>query len=181
MKDKNNDRGDWMQTFTGKRFYLLDPQPEDIDIIDIAHALSMTCRYGGHTEKFYSVAEHSFLISRALPQPLKLAGLLHDSAEAYVGDVISPVKPKLNGFKDLENKILSVICEKYGCLNFIGNHLIKKADFDILKNEHEQAMKPGVEWSYQGDGMDVMIEFWNPEEAKRRFLAEFKIVRDYNG
>jgi hypothetical protein len=85
-------RGDWMQTFTGRAFYPLDPRPEDIDPVDIAHALSLICRYGGHSSRFYSVAEHCVLMSHAVAPEHALWALLHDATEAYLGDMIRPLK-----------------------------------------------------------------------------------------
>lgn len=71
--------GDWIQTFTGRQFWPLDPQPDHIDIADIAHALAHDCRFGGHCRRFYSVAEHSVLLSRAVAPEFRLAALMHDS------------------------------------------------------------------------------------------------------
>jgi hypothetical protein len=75
-------RGDWMQTFTGRRFWPLDPRGEDVLIEDIAHALSLLTRYGGHCTRFYSVAEHSVLLARAATPENALWLLLHDASEA---------------------------------------------------------------------------------------------------
>lgn len=61
--------GDWMQTFTGRQFWPMDPRPEDLDILDIAHALSLLCRFGGHCQRFYSVAEHSVHVSTLATAP----------------------------------------------------------------------------------------------------------------
>jgi len=81
----------WITTYTGKRFHYLDPQPEEIDIVDIAHALSLTCRFGGHCKEFYSVAEHSIRVAEIVPKEFQLLALLHDAGEAYTGDVQSPI------------------------------------------------------------------------------------------
>src|ERR1700724_2684254 len=83
--------GGWQQTFTGRRFYPLSPRVEDVCIEDIAHALSNICRYGGHCREFYSVAQHCNMVSDWMPE-FKLEGLLHDSPEAYIGDMVRPVK-----------------------------------------------------------------------------------------
>jgi hypothetical protein len=88
----SDNRGPWMTTFTGKRFYLMDPVVEDITIEDIAHALAMTCRWHGHTNTFYSVAQHSVLTSLVADRPYRMAMLLHDAAEAYIGDLAKPIK-----------------------------------------------------------------------------------------
>lgn len=94
----------WIQTYTGKAFDLLDPQPEQVDILDIAHALSNICRFTGHCRAFYSVAQHSCLVARIVvdlwrrehgydcPEEVALVALLHDAPEAYIGDVSTPLK-----------------------------------------------------------------------------------------
>lgn len=84
----------WIQTYTGRAFDLNDPQPQQVSIEDIAHALSLICRFTGHCGKFYSVAEHSVLVSRYCQWPTE--GLMHDAAEAYVGDVSNPLKRLLS-------------------------------------------------------------------------------------
>src|SRR5665213_153577 len=84
--------GNWMQTYTGKQYWPCDPRPEEVFIIDIAHALSQMCRYSGHCIHFYSVAEHSVLLSRyASTLETKKWSLLHDASEAYITDIIRPV------------------------------------------------------------------------------------------
>ena len=93
---------EWIITASGKRFYLRRPTPADIDAGDVAHALAHICRFNGHTREFYSVAQHSILVSRLLPDELKLAGLLHDAAEAYCGDMVKPLKNCLKDFAEYE-------------------------------------------------------------------------------
>src|SRR4051812_20612492 len=88
-------RGDWMQTYTGRAFWPLDAQPEDVDPLDIAAALSMLCRYGGHVSRFYSVAEHCLLMSEAVAPEHALWALLHDATEAYMGDMVRPLKRQM--------------------------------------------------------------------------------------
>ena len=108
----------WMMTYTGKRFDPFHPTVESIDIVDIAHALSNTCRFGGQIEEFYSVAQHSVYVSE-LSQGFELWGLLHDAAEAYLVDLPRPTKEGLRQmgitiFDDLERNIMRVICQKFG-------------------------------------------------------------------
>ena len=81
-----------MQTFTGRLFDPFNPDPALIDLRDIAHALGNICRFGGHSRRYYSVAEHSILVASLVPEPLRLPALLHDAAEAYLGDIITPIK-----------------------------------------------------------------------------------------
>lgn len=84
--------GDWMQTYTGRRFWPFDPRPEDVDLEDIARALSCIARFGGHARAFYSVACHSLFVASLVDEPLRAHALLHDAHEAYLGDVIAPMK-----------------------------------------------------------------------------------------
>src|SRR4051812_6540197 len=85
-------KGDWMQTISGKAFFPLDPRPADVDIQDIAHALAFQCRFGGHVKEFYSVAEHSVRVSLICAHEDAKWGLLHDATEAYLSDIVRPVK-----------------------------------------------------------------------------------------
>src|SRR5258706_13895138 len=87
--------GGWIETYSGKQFHILDPQLDEIELYDIAHALSMQCRYTGHCESFYSVAEHCVIVSMLVPKEMAIAGLFHDASEAYLTDEVSPVKPHL--------------------------------------------------------------------------------------
>ena len=103
----DDDNEPWIQTVSGKKFPLLTPDTEAIDIQDIAHALSMICRFNGHCISFYSVAEHSVHVSRLVAPNLALWGLLHDAAEAYLGDVPTPLKGHLGGFRDREKTLLA--------------------------------------------------------------------------
>lgn len=118
-------QGDWLQTYTGKQFYPLDPRPDDIDIQDIAHALSNVGRYNGHAKRFYSVAEHSILVALHVAwheepdddrRRITLAALLHDASEAYLCDVPRPLKrmPEMVGYRSMERAVESVIAECFG-------------------------------------------------------------------
>jgi hypothetical protein len=95
--------GDFMQTYTGRQYWPMDPRPHEVYIEDIAHSLSLQCRYAGHCIKFYSVAEHSVLIARHLAATrapeVAFAGLLHDAPEAYCVDIPRPLKPYLTNYK----------------------------------------------------------------------------------
>ena len=82
----------WIQTYTGGKFHLLAPRQEEINIVDIAHALSMMCRFTGHVRRFYSVSEHSWHASYLVPKQDALWALLHDASEAYMADMNRPLK-----------------------------------------------------------------------------------------
>jgi uncharacterized protein len=105
--------GDWLQTYSGKCFWPLDPRPEEVDIYDIAHSLSMTCRYSGHCKEFYSVAEHSILLSRVVSPQNAMWALLHDAAEAYSSDIPRPLKKSLPDWKIMEKRIMDAVCIKF--------------------------------------------------------------------
>ena len=131
----------WIECFSGRKFYPLNPREEDIDIYDIAHSLSMTCRFMGHAKYFYSVAEHSLRVAEICPHGLKLAGLLHDYAEAYIGDIPKPIKKILERVEVIEQIILSAIFKKFN-VNLGGDgFLVKSADHIMLATEARDLME----------------------------------------
>lgn len=138
--------GHWMQTISGKKFYPLDPDPEAIDIFDIGYALARVCRFGGHCRPFYSVADHSIRVSEAIRQASgtreeQLFGLLHDAAEAYLGDVVWPLKqaPELAGYKTIEKRVEQVILQKFG-LPIEQPPIVKRYDLVLLSTEKRDLM-----------------------------------------
>lgn len=173
-------QGDWIQTYTGKQYWPIDPRPEDVDILDIAHALSMLCRFGGHCLKFYSVAEHSVHIARWLyPQHgarVALCGLLHDATEAYVTDVPRPTKAFLQGYKDIETRNWNMAAVRFG-LPFKLPPQVKEADRRMLTDEASQNMAAcDTEWSTTTEPLGIELQYWSPERAKGEFIDCF---RDY--
>ena len=108
--------GGWIQTYTGVAFYPFDPRPSEIQIHDIAHALSMQCRFTGHVKEFYSVAQHSVLVALHCPQEDRLWALLHDATEAYLADVARPVKQHavMEPYRTIENDLERMICQRFG-------------------------------------------------------------------
>ena len=124
----------------------MDPRPEDIDIVDIAHALSLLCRYNGHCGQFYSVAEHSLRMSDAkeLPGDSRWR-LMHDAAEAYLGDIPSPIKAMLPKFTTMENVILEAIGERFG-LGRMNQTYIHAADRVMLATEKRDIIIKNIEW-----------------------------------
>lgn len=164
-------RGDWMQTHTRRRFYPMDPRAEDIDAEDIAHALSLLCRYGGHIDRFYSVAEHCVLMSQVVSLESALHALLHDATEAYVVDVPRPLKRYLADYRMIEEKVWIAIAEKFGISPTLPDD-VHDADNRMLLNETAVLM-PGVgEWAgLQGlDPLPVDVVGWQPAKAKVEYL-----------
>lgn len=169
--------GDWMQTFTGIQFYPADPKPEDINPQDIAHALSLLCRYGGHVDRFYSVAEHCVLMSEAVPENLALTALLHDATEAYIVDMPRPVKRLLPEYLELEEHVWYAITDRFGLdRDFTLPNLVKEADNRILLTERAALMSnTRFAWSVEDlEPLPVTITGWKPEKAEDAYLRRLQ-------
>lgn len=136
---------DWFQTASGKRFWAFDPHVDDLDIMDIAHALSMKCRYGGHTREYFSVAQHSVIVAQIVnswfpaERRLILTALMHDAAEAYSADVVRPIKRRIPQFKEIEERIEAVIAQKFDLI-FPFPRSIKEADNMALNTERRDLL-----------------------------------------
>lgn len=166
--------GDWMQTASGRQFWPMQPDPDEVAIEDIAHSLSMQCRFAGHCLRFYSVAEHSVLLSRAVAPEHALWALMHDASEAYLVDVPRPIKPFLPGYRETEEAVMLAICVRFG-LPFDMPAEVKIADGRILADEALQNMAPPpVPWSNTGAPLGVTLQFWSPEEAESQFLFAYR-------
>jgi len=171
----------WIQTFTGKQFWPLNPDPADICIEDIAHALAMKCRYTGHTKSFYSVAQHSVLCSYHCPGDPRQA-LMHDASEAYLPDVARPVKRMLAGFREIEDHLSEIINAKFG-LAWPMPDCVKEIDLVMLATERRDLMAtPPIPWisTERVTTLPERIEAWNPRVAKQLFLSRFRsLFPDY--
>jgi hypothetical protein len=176
-------RGDWMQTYTGRQFWPLDPYPEDLSIVDIAHQLSMRVRYGGATTRFYSVAEHCVIVSRHVPPEFALEALLHDASEAYLGDMIRPLKrqPDFAAFCAIEAVLERMIYEHYGVAPTVESHAaVKIADNRILADERINLMAPPPKpWIETEPPLGVEIEGLYSSAAKAAYLARFDELRGW--
>jgi hypothetical protein len=183
---KREDRDDWIVTYTGKRFWPLDPDFNGIDIADIAHALSNTCRFTGHTSEFYSVAQHSVLVSSMCPDA-PLYGLLHDASEAYLCDIARPVKHSdmFSGYREAEAWLQSMILLKFGILNPRVPVSVKEVDgfIAILEGVSFMPKHKGAFWNQEREQLDLddacRISPWSPHRAEERFLQRFALL--YNG
>ena len=162
-----------MQTVRGKQFWPMDPRPEDFDIRDIAHALSMLCRFGGHCLRYYSVAEHSVLMTRRASQPNRLVTLLHDASEAYLVDMPSPVKKSMPEYRIAEGMVQVALAKKYALpYPFPGE--VHDLDTRILTDEVQQNMAPRPQpWDVGAEPLGVTLQFWSPEQACYEFLREY--------
>jgi hypothetical protein len=171
----SEERGDWFQTYTGKRFFPLAPVVEDICIEDIARALSMQCRFAGHVREFYSVAQHSVLVSLHVPAEHALWGLLHDAAEAYCQDVIRPVKhsPSMAPYRAIEERMEAAIAARFG-LPYEMPACIKEADNRALMTERRDVLATQRAWSLRAEPFPSRIIPQPPEVAEEQFLLRFR-------
>lgn len=165
----------YVSTFLGNHFYPLEPRIDHVDIEDIAHGLAYQCRFNGQTCAFYSVAQHSLVVSALVPPPLRLAALLHDAAEAYIGDMVKPLKVLLPEFARIEDKVSALIATAFA-LDFSDYAPIKRADLIALATEKRDLMPHSTErWAYLDDiaALPEPIVPMDPGAAKHAFLAEF--------
>ncbi len=186
-------RGDWMTTRSGKRFWPADPRPEDIDLTDIAHALSNLCHWNGHCSEFFSVAQHSILVAEHMPDPWKPLGLLHDAHEAYLGDLIRPVFRSLplearSAWADLKRSIDVAIFNRFGlrAISLQALVALREADNRTLATEARDLVNSdGERWwdGSLGQPYEDKIRALSPSEAYEAFLetAGRLGVRIYTG
>ena len=175
-------RGDWMQTFTGRAFWPCDPRVDEVCIEDIAHALSMLCRFAGQTRSFYSVAEHCVRASRIVSPAYALAALLHDAAEAYVVDLPRPLKrqPGLRAYREIERRVQMIVYDafgvKLGTTVALGAKAIRTADEVMLATEARDLMggERADAWALTAEPLVARIIPWNHKTAERRYLRRFR-------
>ncbi len=175
---------DWIQTFTGRQFWPLDPRVEDVCIEDIAHALSNTCRFCGHTREFYSVAQHSILESCYVeaiggPRVDALWGLLHDASEAYLHDITRPLKRSdLFGeaYVKAEARLMRVIADAFGLPGEMPGN-VKFADEVALVTEMRDLMDHVPAGQYAEPLREDIVP-WTPRSAELAFLDRFHALTE---
>ena len=166
--------GSWVATYTGKKLHFLNPQPDEICIEDIAHHLSLTCRFAGAVKWFYSVAEHSKRVAEIVPNKYKLLALLHDGGEYALTDMCSPVKIRFPEFKALENAILQMILRKYNVDPLLGTHgIVKEADRILLATEARDLMNNMNGWAALPRPLKCKIKPLRSTFAEALFLEAF--------
>ena len=165
-------------TVSGKKVDLLHPSEEMIDIRDIAASLSKICRFGGHSKHFYSVAQHCVLVAAMAPEKIKREALMHDASEAYLGDVIKPLKVILGAsYRNLETVFEGIISQKYGLYTDEWTHTeVKRLDMEALELEHAAFQR--------GDDLPLVVKLndlgffalgtnWTSHVSEVMFLASF--------
>lgn len=164
---------DFIQLYSGKPFHFLEPREEEVDIDDVAHTLSLLCRFGGHCKKFYSVAEHSVRCSWEVSDEFALEALLHDATEAYLVDMPRPIKYAMPQYKEFEDKIDIVVRKKFGLPEKMSKevHLI---DNVLLATERRDLMKESEKpWNWLPDPLDYEITPWTPGIAQSEFINRY--------
>lgn len=175
-------QGDWMQTASGRKFWPIDPRPDEVFIDDIAHALSNVCRFGGHCREFYSVAEHSILVSYDVEPRLAMAGLLHDASEAYISDIVRPAKKHVAGYSEIEQRLQDAIGEAFG-VSREAFAAVKSSDNAVLLDEQAQIMLPPPDkWTDNGvEAAGFTIACYPPKVARAKFLRRFYELKQRAG
>lgn len=179
MLDKNNPS---ILLRSGSYFYFRNPRESEFSIADIAAGLAKICRFNGQCKEFYSVAQHSILVSRIVPEKHALAGLLHDAAEAFVGDMVAPLKALLPEYKAIEREVEAAIFERFG-IKLPLDPCIKQADLVLLKTEQRDLMHNSDTWQHIGDLVPMsqeIIPYVSPRRAEIEFLNRyFDITGEY--
>jgi 5'-deoxynucleotidase YfbR-like HD superfamily hydrolase len=181
----------WITTYTGKQFSYTNLSPDNVDIEDIAHALSHISRFCGHLNHHYSVAQHCVILSEMVKKGYELEALLHDATEAYLSDIPSPAKILLPDFNALEDKIWKeAISVKFNLANYISQEVHDKDKILLLFEMFsffDQDKRP--DWVMEtAESMDLDIPEdiipLSAQDAKQLFLEKFSTLetgRNTNG
>jgi len=182
----------WIQTYSGRQFYPLNPVVEDIDIEDIAHSLSHLCRFAGHTRVFYSVAEHSCRVAdlamrfahSSVQWYVAAWGLLHDATEAYLIDLPRPLKRSEEigpGYRQAEANLMKAVCKRFD-LREDEPREVQSADTILLMTERRDLLRQPPELWAEDKGhlinpLPGIIEPWASDVARQEFLKRFFAIK----
>ena len=164
----------WITTHTGQQFDLLQPRASKVNPLDIAHSLANLCRFNGHSDRFYSVAQHSCMVADLVPEEHRLTALLHDATEAYIGDITRPLKALLPNARQIETHIWHAICARFG-LNPTLPACVHDADMIALATERRDLMPPDdTPWPCLAGTQPLTqrVRPWSCEEAFHRYQMQ---------
>ena len=160
-------------TYSGNQVDVFNPDPNSITIEDGAHALSLLCRFGGHTPRMFSVAEHSLHVMDLLPHHQKLAGLMHDFSEAFLIDIPRPIKHNLPQYMELEDSLMAVIAKKFG-FRYPFDPEIKQADMSAFNSEWGRVINAPKRTLIQKILGKNRLKLMSSKKAERKFLKAYK-------
>jgi hypothetical protein len=168
-------RGGFVETATGGRFYPFDPRPDEVRLEDVAAGLAHTCRFGGHCIEFYSVAAHSLHVSRHLADcgpRLQAYGLLHDAAEAYLGDLPRPIKAEFPAFETAEERVLEAVWTAVDLPPPPDDEwaTVMAADDRLLAYEASELLADGS-WADDPPDLGYDLSRGAVDDVRERFLA----------
>jgi uncharacterized protein len=181
----------WIQTYNGYRVNPLNLTGDEVfDIRDIAHASSLICRFTGHIERHYSVAQHSVYVMQVTAYftpriDLQMAALLHDAEEVYLNDLAQPIKRQMSRYRTACRRVRRAIFQQHGLRPSLTDHaLVKDIDGQVLRWEAEEffPIDAVAEWNldYPDDEiMNVMprMSRWSPVRAERAFLHAYDSLK----
>lgn len=156
--------GRLIRTYNGHYFDVFNPNPDQIDIEDIAHSLSLLCRFAGHIKSFYSVAEHSIWVAEKVSKKHALAALLHDASEAYLVDIPKPIKDEIPHYLEIEKDLMSVISKKFN-FEFPLSEEVKTYDREALVFEWENKV------------LSDNFESMDSQTSKNKFLEIYHKIK----
>jgi hypothetical protein len=165
----------WIETFTGHKFHILQPCPKEVHIEDVAHALSLQCRFVGHSKFHYSVAQHAVLVSHIVDPKFAFEALHHDDSEAYISDMSRPLKhftPAGVAYMAVEGPVQDACNKKWGLRLGPMSPEVKVGDNLILFSEKDALMKP-LEWDHvwgDEDRCQIKVRYWPPWFAELRYV-----------
>lgn len=168
----------WLFTHKGKRFFPLEPTQDMIDIEDIAHALAREGRFGNHTAKLYTVAQHAVIMSYLVSPENQLWALHHDDSEAYLCDIPRPLKmlPIFETYASIEDRLMRVICDKFNLPHEMPEE-VANMDRALCSAEAKCLFANAIppEWKVTVPPVDIVIKrCWSPEEAEVLFLERHR-------
>ena len=176
--------GPYLQTVSGRWVNPFDPDPDQIELPDIARALANQCRFGGHCRTFYSVAQHCVLVSELIEEEGgssedALAALMHDAAEAYLGDLPHPIKHRSElgaRFIDAEKPLERVIRDRFAITH--SSPEVKRIDRALLATERREFSAERWHWPELAGvaPLDLELQAWSPDDAAEAFVRRFEAL-----